>query len=645
MDKKLKLKYGGIYAGDLLSVYTAFFLSLLFGGAENLAAASGGSLLLYILAMFVIFNLTFLAVRYYRDSVFNFDAFAAIILGASLAFIHAIFHIFCAAVGLNLPLQTLFMALVFSCFLCGTYRICAIAGSKLIQRYILRDRGCETRRIIVFGAGEAGKFLAAKLAYDSSGKMKIVAYIDDNVQLHGRHIKGYPVAGGRNDIAAAVKKYKADSIIIAIPHVDNANFREIVELCCKTGCKVQRFANLSDLNMTDLSKATINDINIEDLLGREPVKLSLKGVHALLLEKTVLVTGGAGSIGSEICRQVLAFGACKVIALDIHENGLFALGNELRKRYPGRLETVVGSIKDKARLDEVMAKFRPAIVFHAAAYKHVPMMEQNPIEAVANNVYGTYNTMLSAIEHQVESFTMISTDKAVNPTNIMGATKRITELLCKWMSAKCSQTKFSAVRFGNVLGSNGSVIPIFEEQIRKGGPVTVTDREIMRYFMTIPEAVQLVMEASAISRGGELFVLDMGTMVKIYDLATAMIRLAGLEPEKDIKIEITGLRPGEKMYEELQMDTESLAKTSNDRIFVFDSEHFDATKFERDFKNLDAAMKSRDLKAILTQIKALVPTYLTSDYIYAKHLRQEPAEPQSEPEYQTPGERLALTAS
>jgi FlaA1/EpsC-like NDP-sugar epimerase len=645
MDKKLKLKYGGIYAGDLLSVYAALFLSLLFGGAFNLAAASGGSLLLYILAMFVIFNLTFFIVRYYRDSIFNFDAFSAIILGASLAFIHAIFHVFCAAVGLNQPIQTLLIALVFSCFLCGTYRICAIAGGKLIHRYILRERGCDAKRIIVFGAGEAGKFLAAKLAYDSSRKMKIVAYIDDNPQLHGRYIKGCPVAGGRNDIAAAVKKYRADSIIIAIPHVDNSNFREIVELCCKTGCKVQRFANLSDLNMSDLSKATINDINIEDLLGREPVKLSLKGVHDLLLEKVVLVTGGAGSIGSEICRQVLAFGAGKVIALDIHENGLFALGNELRKKYPGRLETVVGSIKDKARLDEVMAKYRPNIVFHAAAYKHVPMMEQNPIEAVANNVYGTYNTMLSAVEHQVENFTMISTDKAVNPTNVMGATKRITELLCKWMSVKCSQTKFSAVRFGNVLGSNGSVIPIFEEQIRKGGPVTVTDREIKRYFMTIPEAVQLVMEASSISKGGELFVLDMGTMVKIYDLAVAMIRLAGLEPEKDIKIEITGLRPGEKMYEELQMDTESLTKTSNDRIFVFDSEHFDAAKFERDFKNLDAAMKSRDLKAILTQIKELVPTYLTSDYIHAKYLRKEPPEPQSEPVYTKPGERLALTAS
>ena len=324
-----------------------------------------------------------------------------------------------------------------------------------------------------------------------------------------------------------------------------------------------------------------------------------------------------------ICRQVLSYEARKVIIFDINENGLFMLDNELGKKHGGRYVTIVGSIKDKWRLDEIMEVYKPDIVFHAAAYKHVPMMESNPIEAVANNVYGTYNIMLSAIEHGVENFTMISTDKAVNPTNIMGATKRITELLCKRMSLNSGHTKFSAVRFGNVLGSSGSVIPIFKEQIRRGGPITVTDRDIRRYFMTIPEAVQLVLEASSISKGGELFVLDMGSMVKIYDLALTMIRLSGLEPEKDIKIEISGLRPGEKMYEELKMDTESLVSTPNDRIFIFNYDDFDQREFEYRFKKLGLAFKKRDIKALFEEIMELVPTYKASDYIQNKYLRPE----------------------
>jgi FlaA1/EpsC-like NDP-sugar epimerase len=469
--------------------------------------------------------------------------------------------------------------------------------------------------VIIYGAGEAGKFLASMLSVDRSKNITIVAFIDDNKELHGRRVKGYMVAGGRESIASAVKKYRAQQIIIAIPHVDNINFREIVELSCKSGCQVRRFANMSDLNINDLSKATIHDINVEDLLGRKPIKLDLHGVNDQLKHKVVLVTGGAGSIGSEICRQLLRYDTQKVIILDINENGLFKIGNELRPKYEGRFKTVVGSIKDKTRLDEILDQYEPHIIFHAAAYKHVPMMETNPIEAVANNVIGTKNIMVSAIEHHVENFTMISTDKAVNPTNIMGATKRITELLCKYMNSLGSGTKFSAVRFGNVLGSNGSVIPIFEEQIRKGGPVTVTDREIQRFFMTIPEAVQLVMEASSISRGGELFVLDMGKMIKIYDLATTMIRLSGLEPEKDIKIEISGLRPGEKMYEELQLNSEELSKTSNDRIFVFRSDTYDAAKFEADFEKLMNAFDKRNLEKILQQMEKMIPTYKRSKYI------------------------------
>jgi FlaA1/EpsC-like NDP-sugar epimerase len=493
-------------------------------------------------------------------------------------------------------------------------------------KYGRKSAANKENSIIIFGAGEAGKFLANMLAYDRSKNKKIVAFIDDNPELHGRRIKGYPVAGGRNIVSDAVRKYKADEIIIAIPHVDNSNFRQIVELCCASGCRVRRFANMSDLNMTDLSKATITDINIEDLLGRAPVKLDMKGVGKMLSGRVVLVTGGAGSIGSEICRQVLSFDVEKVVIYDANENELFKIGLELNEKHGGRFEMVIGNIKDRSRLDEIMGQYRPQIVFHAAAYKHVPMMELNPMEAVGNNVMGTYHVMHSAAAYGVERFALISTDKAVNPTSVMGATKRIAELLCKSMSDLSKTTKFSAVRFGNVLGSNGSVITVFKEQIRKGGPITVTDREIQRYFMTIPEAVQLVMEASSISKGGELFVLDMGEMIKIYDLALTMIRLSGLEPEKDIKIEISGLRPGEKLYEELQMHTESLIKTANDRIFFFKADQIRQEEFQTQFDRLSAAFDHRDLAMLLRQMKRLVPTYSESAYVLGTYKHNDPDE-------------------
>lgn len=624
MSRKSLAKHIIIYLGDLLSVFAAFFLSVLFTRIYQDIFTDTSRVIIYLAEIFIIYNIVFFSVRYFRDSVFNFDSFSAVTVGISLAAIYVLFFIINMIAYKGISLPALLLALVFSCFFGGTYRIAIIAGSKILIGYMKGDGKSGDSNVIIYGAGEAGKFLANMLSYDKSKKMNVVAFIDDNKEFHGRRIKGYPVVGDRYAIADAVAKFKADQIIIAVPHVDNSNFREIVELSCQSGCKVRRFANMSDLNMTDLSKATINDINIEDLLCRDPVQLDLRGVREMLRDKVLLVSGGAGSIGSEICRQVLSYEPRKVIILDINENGLFMLGNELRKEHDGRYETVVGSIKDKLRLDEIMEQYKPDIVFHAAAYKHVPMMELNPIEAVANNVYGTYNIMLSAIEHGVENFTMISTDKAVNPTNIMGVTKRITELLCKSMSLKSSGTKFCAVRFGNVLGSNGSVISVFKEQIRQGGPITVTDKEIKRYFMTIPEAVQLVLEASSISKGGELFVLDMGSMVKIYDLALTMIRLSGLEPEKDIKIEISGLRPGEKMYEELKMDTESLASTTNDRIFIFDYEDFNQREFEYRFKKLSLAFQRRDIKSLCDAIMELVPTYMVSEYITKKYL--EPVE-------------------
>jgi FlaA1/EpsC-like NDP-sugar epimerase len=601
------------YFIDLLSVILGFIVGVIVAGGRFELTDAG----VCFLMLFILYNCVFFIVRYDREPFYEFDSLAALKLGFSIVLVFLVFSISARMIFHYFNTSVMLISFIACCFFSGASRVVIISGRKIFLRYVELGNSSEKvrKRIIIFGAGEAGRFLADTLAFDRDKGIRIVAFIDDNKELIGKKVKGYPVVGDRNYVREAVKLYNADEIIIAIPHVDNSSFREIVELCCQSGCKVRRFANMSDLNMSDLSKATITEINIEDLLGREPVKLDLDNVSEMLRNKVVMVTGGAGSIGSEICRQVLSFGVAHLVVFDISENGLFMLENSLAENYQGKFSTVVGDIKDKARLNEIMDMYAPQIIYHAAAFKHVPMMERNPIEAVSNNIFGTRTVVLAAIDHHVECFIMISTDKAVNPTNVMGATKRITELLLKYMSSLKTKTKFSIVRFGNVLGSNGSVIPLFTEQIKKGGPITVTDRDIKRYFMTIPEAVQLVLEASSISKGGELFLLDMGEMVRIYDLAVTMIRLSGLEPEKDIKIQIIGLRPGEKMYEELRMGTESMSKTSNDRIFVFRSDIDDIEKFRTDLDKLYRAYESRDTDQILRQIEALIPTYKRSNYL------------------------------
>jgi FlaA1/EpsC-like NDP-sugar epimerase len=498
---------------------------------------------------------------------------------------------------------------IYTIFFLGLYRLAVQILRRIDSFVLIRRKTSDMDRVIIIGAGNAGKYLAEMLKNDKTKKLYPVCFIDDNPALNGKIIKGLKVEGNRSLIPYAADKYKANVIIIAIPFVDNSTIRDIFRLCDEANCNVKRFGNMTTFTADGLSKATISEIRVEDLLGRDVVKLDLKSVSEYIAGNTVLVSGGAGSIGFELCNQILNYNAKLVVIYDINENKMFDTEMELKQKYPRtQFVTCIGSIQDRARLRDVFEMYKPKIVFHAAAHKHVPMMEANPQEALKNNVMGTLYMVEMSIKHKVDQFVMISTDKAVNPTNIMGATKRVCEMLIQRANSWGS-TKFSAVRFGNVLASNGSVVPLFKKQIQAGGPVTVTDKNIKRYFMTIPEAVQLVLETGALSKGGEIFVLDMGEPVYIYELAKSMIRLSGLQPEKDIKIEFTGLRPGEKLFEEISLSDETVSKTANERIFVLKAKYSPPLIFETEFDKLCQSIDQRDYSSAFSEVSTLVPTF------------------------------------
>lgn len=429
-------------------------------------------------------------------------------------------------------------------------------------------RGSEISKVMVVGAGDAGAAIIKDIKQHPDLGKRVVVAIDDNPNKLNQTIVGVRIAGSHAEIKQIARKYGVDEIIIAIPSANKKAIQTIVNECNKTRCKMKILPGISDLINEKVSISKLRDVDIEDLLGREPVQVNLREISGYLEGKIVLVTGGGGSIGSELCRQIARFRPRKLIALDIYENSVFELSNEIRSSFPNlEFEVVIASVRSKQRLREVFLKYKPHVVFHAAAHKHVPLMESNPKDAVINNVVGTKNMIDLADEYAVENFVMVSTDKAVNPTNVMGATKRVAEMILQEKSLH-SRTSYSAVRFGNVLGSNGSVIPLFRKQIERGGPVTVTHEEITRYFMTIPEAVQLVIQAGAMATGGEIFILDMGEPVRIMDLAENVIRLSGYVPYVDIDIKVTGLRPGEKLFEELLLDEEGVEKTAHNKIYV-----------------------------------------------------------------------------
>lgn len=466
----------------------------------------------------------------------------------------------------------------------------------------------EQRRALIVGAGGCGTLVAKLLKLNKCSQMYPVAFVDDDPAKRDRQIMGLQVEGGTGDIPEITAKYQVDDIIIAMPSVSKKMTANIIRICNATGAKLKIIPKLGDLIHGRISIKEIRDVEVEDLLGREPVHTDLQGIADYVEGKTVLVTGAGGSIGSELCRQIAPFRPRQLLLLGHGENSIYSIEMELKKLFPGlTYETLIADVQDRQRLDQLFERFKPQVVFHAAAHKHVPLMERNPAEAIKNNVLGTKNTAECADKYGAERFVLISTDKAVNPSSVMGTTKRIAEMVIQSMNAH-SQTKFTAVRFGNVLGSRGSVIPRFKEQIASGGPVTVTDPKMIRYFMTIPEAVQLVIQAGSLAKGGEVFILDMGEPVKIVDLAKQLIRLSGFEANVDIDIEFTGMRPGEKLYEELLTDEEGIGTTKHNRIYIGKPSELKRASLEFEIMKLEKVLKEEP-HVIRDVLKHIVPTF------------------------------------
>ena len=485
-----------------------------------------------------------------------------------------------------------------------SYRV----ARRLKKRLVDGSRGVEISRVMVVGAGAAADVLIRELKTSDHLHKHVACVIDDDVSLKGRTIQGCQIIGGREAIVPAAAHFQIDEIIIAMPSISRKTVAEIAKICNETGCELKTLPGVYQLVNKEVRVSQLRHVEIEDLLGREPVNVDLSSITGYLGDQVVLVTGGGGSIGSELCRQIAAAGPKQLVIVDIYENNAYEIQQELKRKYPKlNLVVLIASVRNTNRMNAIFETYLPNIVFHAAAHKHVPLMEDSPNEAIKNNVFGTLKTAQAADRYGVERFVLISTDKAVNPTNIMGASKRICEMIVQAYNRK-SQTEFVAVRFGNVLGSNGSVIPLFKQQIKEGGPVTVTHPDIIRYFMTIPEAVSLVLQAGAFANGGEIFVLDMGEPVKIIDLAKNLIRLSGYTPNEDIMIEYTGLRPGEKLYEERLMAEEGLAKTANDRISVAKPIEMEDEEF---FERLDVLKEAvyEETGEVRTMVKRIVPTY------------------------------------
>ena len=503
-----------------------------------------------------------------------------------------------------------FLIWVFDIVFLGISRI----GFRIIRSLLKKSSGSPEKsykKVLVVGAGEAGAMVIKELRGHDELGLRPIALIDDDRYKQGTLIQGIKVYGDHSRIGDVVRQLGIDEIIIAMPSVPREAQADILDECKKTKCRLKTLPGVYELISGKVSIQQIRDVQIEDLLGRDPIDLNVENICGYIQGKVVLVTGGGGSIGSELCRQITRFDPKQLLILDIYENNAYDLEQELKWDFPElNYKVIIGSVRDKARMEWIFSTYRPDVVFHAAAHKHVPLMENNPAEAIKNNVFGTWNVAECADRYGTGRFVMISTDKAVNPTNIMGATKRIAEMIIQGMD-QISRTEYVAVRFGNVLGSNGSVIPLFKKQIAAGGPVTVTHPEINRFFMTIPEGVQLVLEAGSMAQGGETFILDMGKPMKIADLARDLIRLSGLEPDVDIKIQYTGLRPGEKLYEELLMKEEGLTATRHKKIFVGKPGTIDIGTLKGELEKLKFVM-SGPADDLREYVKEMVPTYHTA---------------------------------
>ena len=550
---------------DTLIISIAFFLSLyirfdsiFYDGYLDFYLSRVVPVTLAKLAIFYIFN-------FYR-SLWEFasiDELIEIFFGVFIA--NVVTMLMIMLTGNQLPIS-MFLSI-------GLFELTLIGGVRFAYRSIRRlksgfSRNKSLKRVMIVGAGAAGVMILKELRNHRDFSMVPVAFIDDNRDKIGSVINGVKVLGDRTSIAETVEKLNIDEIIIAVPSADNKNRKEIINICKNTKAKTKILPGMYELIGGQVSISNIRDVQIEDLLGRDEVKLDLEELTGFVEGKIVMITGGGGSIGSELARQVVKYKPKRLILVDVYENALYDFQQELkRSTYALDFEAIILSVRDKVAIEKAFERIRPQIVFHAAAHKHVPLMEKSPDEAIKNNVFGTLNVVRASDKYNVEKFVLVSTDKAVNPTNVMGASKRVAEKIVRAYN-DVSETDFVAVRFGNVLGSNGSVIPLFKKQIAEGGPVTVTDTRVIRYFMTIPEACQLVLQAGAMANGGEIFVLDMGEPVKIIDLATDLIKLSGYEPHKDIPIDIVGLRPGEKLYEELLIKSPDIEQTKHEKIYI-----------------------------------------------------------------------------
>ena len=572
------------------------------------------SISMYMIPNIIVTLLIFWFMKLYR-SVWTFAGTREIVLIVGSSILSTVFQAFgMTMLELSVP-RSYYMLFFF--FLVATTtmtRFSYRALRTLKNRFTQQEK--EILNTMVIGAGEAGSIIVREMQVSRHLSRKVACIIDDNPSKIGKYLHGIQIVGNRYDILEQVRKYKVDEIVIAIPTLKPSDRREILRICNETECKLKVLPGVYQLINDEVSVSKLRDVSIEDLLGRDSVQIDLSSVEAYLREKTILVTGGGGSIGSELCRQIAKCSPKCLILFDIYENNAYEVQQELKRKHPYlHLEVLIGSVRNTNRIESVMQLYRPNIVFHAAAHKHVPLMEDSPNEAIKNNVFGTYKTARAADKYGVEKFVLISTDKAVNPTNIMGASKRMCEMVVQ-MFSRHSKTEYVAVRFGNVLGSNGSVIPLFKKQMAEGGPITVTHPDIIRYFMTIPEAVSLVLQAGAYAKGGEIFVLDMGEPVRIADLAKNLIRLSGYTLGVDMDIEYTGLRPGEKLYEELLIKEEGLQKTKNDLIFIGKPLEFDEEEFLLGLGKLEQAVAEErfDVKEIVSEI---VPTY---------HIRKEDKE-------------------
>ena len=639
--KPWQIKALFLMAFDIMAISVSYFFALWirFDGIFSEIPEKYLDPYVYFLPIYIIISIViFYAMRMYH-SVWEYVSVRELMRAAIGSITVSAIHV--------VMITLLFRRMPISYYLIGTgMQFLLLLGARFSYRIFSAfpqlfgtDTGEKAyHRVMIIGAGDAGRMLLENIQKTRTNQDKVVCMIDDNPGKQNRYFDGIQIVGGRDDILHSVEKYNVDRIYIAMPSASKESIRDIVNICKETGCETKTLPDFYQYVNSGITAAALKEVSVEDLLGRDPISTDMKEVYDLIKNKTILITGGGGSIGSELCRQVAAHEPERLIIFDIYENNAYAIQQELRDKYPGmKLDVLIGSVRDSRRLDYVFKKYKPDIVYHAAAHKHVPLMEDSPCEAIKNNVIGTYKTAYAAMVNNCSRFVLISTDKAVNPTNIMGASKRLCEMVIQSFDRKIKEnkqneiprmfthledessvlyngvpenvkTEFVAVRFGNVLGSNGSVVPLFKRQIEKGGPVTVTHPEIIRYFMTIPEAVSLVLLAGADANGGEIFVLDMGSPVKIDTLARNLIKLSGLKPDVDIKIEYTGLRPGEKLYEEKLMEEEGLKTTPNKLIHIGNPIKFDTDLFQKQLDELMLAAYENS-ESVTDMVKEMVPTY------------------------------------